>query len=642
MEEVFLKVCNLSLQASVLILFIVLLRFLLQSKTSKRWVCFLWLLVGVRLILPYSVESAFSLAPRSDLISVSEGQVDFKSGLQTVDQPLNRYFQNQNDRLQETGGDQSLDRNTNINVVYIWSYIWQIGIAVMLFYFIYSYAKMRILVKASIQIEKNILVCDKINIPFILGILKPQIYLPSHMDDMQMDNVIAHEKTHLKRVDYLWKPLGFMLLTVYWFNPLCWIAYVLLCKDIEIACDERVIKDMTVAQKKQYSNVLLEFSQLQKNTLMCPLSFGEVGVKQRIEAIIRYKKTKAWIVFVTVLIFIVVGGLFLTNPKEKEAEVIDVESIENIEATEASSIISDLESAEKIESTSEVTELTEEQIRKESGPYLSELVVRVGTENAYEWSNTVDFKTHYADILIKMAEDETGEFQIYGIMSERYGTYGLLLNDVIDGEENHNIAYGYWNYSGLAQDKPILVKTEEGTFIFTLSVMNDGNVYRKSYILDCGYDTGHMELRDLENEVNSNSVTRIPVGEDDLGDAPYEGEQEDYLEFTEPKYRVHPITGDIFNTETGEVIKTNPSETSNNSTAITKEYITELQTQISNAMSNGELPFVTVSAVMENPNRLHIVVTSKSEENIKKLEAFDTKGDALEIEYSPNHIIVKE
>ncbi len=198
--------------------------------------------------------------------------------------------------------------------------LWLVGVVGMLFYMLFSYLRIFRKVKESALYEKNVRRCDSIDSPFILGVIRPRIYLPSDISESDRDYVLAHERAHLKRLDYIWKPLGFLLLSVYWFHPLLWVAYILLCKDIEFACDEKVIKELGIEQKKAYSTALINCSVSRKMISACPLAFGENGVKGRIKSVLHYKKPAFWIMIVSVVACTVLAVCFLTNP-EKKAEL---------------------------------------------------------------------------------------------------------------------------------------------------------------------------------------------------------------------------------------------------------------------------------------------------------------------------------
>ena len=312
MSDLFLNILNMSIAASWLILAVVLLRFLL--KKAPKWIAvLLWGIVALRLVVPFSFESALSLIPSAETFNAHNIQYEtpaISSGIPAVNNAVNPV-------LGETFAPNSVG---SINPLYIWtlvvSAIWLVGIAAMLLYAVISYVRVRQSVAERVPYEGNIFLCDQVKSPFILGLVRPKIYLPSNMDATAMEPVIAHEKAHLARRDHWWKPLGFLILTVHWFNPLCWIAYVLLCRDIELACDEKVIRQMDLDEKKQYSIALLECSTQRRLVTICPLAFGEVGVKERVKNVLNYKKPAFWVIVVAVVACAVVTVCFATNPKQ--------------------------------------------------------------------------------------------------------------------------------------------------------------------------------------------------------------------------------------------------------------------------------------------------------------------------------------
>lgn len=314
MEGIFVKLLNMSVSASGFILIAVLLRALL--KRSPKWIhCLLWGLVAVRLVCPLSFESSFSLAPRADFVEAKLGvqreDGRYMNSVTDAGKALNDDLDNaQNKNLANKG---NADRQSDWKKI---SWTWFTGVVLLLGYAAISYLRFRKKVQASVRLRDGIYVCDNIRTPFILGVIRPGIYLPSDMDEVQTDNVIAHERAHLSRLDQVWKPLGYCLLAVYWFNPLCWLAYVLFCRDMELACDEKVIRDMDVEDKKVYSRVLLSFSDPSHRIAAGPLAFGEIGVKKRIQSVLNYRKPAFWMVGLAILALVVTSLCFLTNPKE--------------------------------------------------------------------------------------------------------------------------------------------------------------------------------------------------------------------------------------------------------------------------------------------------------------------------------------
>lgn len=311
MAAVFLKLLNLSISASWLVLAVLVLR--LVSKRSPKWMnVLLWGIVALRLMLPFSIESALSLIPSAETVSPVVVQFDpaptITSGVNIIDNAVNP-------SLSEHF---AAAPTMSVNPLYVWTYlagwVWLIGLGAMLLYALVSYLRLRRRVRVSLPVQDHIYLCDAISSPFILGVVKPRIYLPSGLDEVQRQNVLSHERAHLARRDHWWKPLGFALLAVYWFNPALWLAYTLLCRDIELACDERVIRTMDESAVKTYSTVLLACSMPRKAVITCPLAFGEVGVKERVRNALHYKKPAFWVVAASVAVCVVVAVCFLTNP----------------------------------------------------------------------------------------------------------------------------------------------------------------------------------------------------------------------------------------------------------------------------------------------------------------------------------------
>ena len=331
MSGIFLKLLNLSISASWLVLVVLVLRLVL--KRAPKWVdVLLWGMVALRLMLPFSIESALSLIPSAETVSPEVVQFDpaptITSGVEFIDNAVNP-------SLSESFAAAPL---ASVNPLYVWTYlagwVWLIGLAAMLAYALVSYLRLRRRVSASIPLRENIYVCDEVPSPFILGIVHPRIYLPSALDEAQRGSVLSHERAHLARHDHWWKPLGFALLAVYWFNPLLWLAYTLLCRDIELACDERVLRGMDAGQVKDYSSALLACSVPRRMLAACPLAFGEVGVGARVKNALRYKKPAFWVVAASVIVCIVVAVCFLTNPERatmKWAKSLRVEDVARIE-----------------------------------------------------------------------------------------------------------------------------------------------------------------------------------------------------------------------------------------------------------------------------------------------------------------------
>ena len=317
MTAIFLKLLNLSITATWLILAVVLVRLLL--KKAPKWIsCLLWAFVAIRLIFPFSIESVLSLVPSSETIPADIAYMQnpaVHSGISALNSTVNPII---SQNLTPNPGDSA---NPLQIILPIMTAIWLAGTIVLLIYAFVSWLRLRKTVCASVPVKDNIMACDDVQSPFILGVFKPVIYVPSSLSGQTLDYVITHEMTHIKRRDYLWKPFGYILMAVYWFNPFCLIAYILLCRDIEMACDEKVIRDMSSESKAGYSQALLDCSVHRRLIAACPLAFGEVGVKQRVKGVLNYKKPAFWIIIVAVIACIAVAVCFLTNPKRDSFEL---------------------------------------------------------------------------------------------------------------------------------------------------------------------------------------------------------------------------------------------------------------------------------------------------------------------------------
>ena len=319
MSDVFLYLLNQSLTAGYLILAVLALRLLLR-KVPKRLTVNLWALVALRLAFPISVESALSLIPKKDPVPMDialSPQPAIDSGIPAVDRAVNPVI------AENLTPVPVASVNPMQVLLAVASVIWLIGVAGMLVYALVSYLRLSRRVGPSLRLRKNIYLCDAISSPFLLGIVRPRIYLPSDMEAENRTHVLRHERAHLRHRDHWWKPLGFVLLAVYWFQPLVWIAYILFCRDLEMACDERAVADLTDAERKAYSHALLSCAAPRHAVSACPVAFGENSVKSRIKNVLRYKKTGVWIAAVVAVVIAVAAVCFLTNPKEKTQEIVD-------------------------------------------------------------------------------------------------------------------------------------------------------------------------------------------------------------------------------------------------------------------------------------------------------------------------------
>jgi len=305
MTNILPELFDMSVAAGWLVLAVLIVRTLLK-KAPRALVCVLWALVGIRLVCPFSFESGLSLIPRTEPVTISAASFRFPVAGTTVETPSQVV-----DIYYESGIAPSIHPD---GVMAVLGVLWLVGVFAMLAYMLISYICLRVRVREAAFLRDNIYECDSINTPFVLGVFRPKIYLPSAMNEGDSELVIAHETAHLRRLDHIWKPMGFVILALHWFNPLVWLAYVLLCRDIEFACDEKVIKQLGADIKKPYSEALINCSVPRKTISACPLAFGEVGVKERIKNVLNYKKPAFWIIIVALVLLTAVAVCFLTDP----------------------------------------------------------------------------------------------------------------------------------------------------------------------------------------------------------------------------------------------------------------------------------------------------------------------------------------
>ncbi len=331
MEKAFVEVLNMGLTATWVMLAVLAVRAFCRKAPKSLVVC-LWALVGIRLVAPAIPESVTSLLPSGRIVSpeiLTAEKPSIFTGVTALNAAINPVL---SDYLSPSYSISSTPMSeTGANPMQIVAYgamvVWFAGMAVMLAYSLGSYLRLRYKVRVSLCYRHNIYVCDSIATPFVFGLIKPRIYIPSGMDEAQRECVIAHETAHLKRKDHWWKTIGFALLSVYWFHPLLWISYVLFSRDIERACDERVVKDLDKEARKSYAEALVACSLQKRMMFACPLSFGEVGVKNRVKSVLHYKKPAFWIVVGTVAAGVAVAVCFLTNPvSEKNIPDLNVDS----------------------------------------------------------------------------------------------------------------------------------------------------------------------------------------------------------------------------------------------------------------------------------------------------------------------------
>lgn len=372
MEDIFIRIFSIGITASYIIVAVLILR-VLFNKAPKWIACFLWMLVGIRLICPFSLESSFSFIPQgaytfkpelqvqknhlwslavadAGLAAVEENKVsgsiggdgysangtgrlsygitgngNYKAAGKTYGVKGNGVYKEENrsgtgNRTYEgeRGDSGSADGSFIKSHIRILTLIWLAGIVAMLSYLFISYMLMRKKVSTATKLRENIYECEFVDSPFILGVMMPRIFIPYHMEEERLVHVLAHENAHLKRKDHILKLAAFLILCIYWFSPLVWLSYILLCRDIELACDERAVNSMEQEEKKAYLLALLECSVSRINGNICPLAFGEVGIKERVIRVKKFKKPPVWLIIIVFIVCVTVSVGFLTSPKKGE------------------------------------------------------------------------------------------------------------------------------------------------------------------------------------------------------------------------------------------------------------------------------------------------------------------------------------
>ncbi len=310
MSDFFLSVINMSISAGWIVIAVLVLRLLL--KKAPKWITvLLWGIVALRALCPFTVESVLSLIPSAETVSpdiMLDRTPTVNTGVPMINNALNPVL------VGSLAPDPMASANPLQILVPVAANLWILGIIAMLIYTAVSYLRVKSRIGTAVLLRDNIYQSERVSSPFVLGLIKPKIYLPFNLSEQDSAHVIAHEKAHIRRRDHLWKPLGFLLLTLHWFNPLMWVGYVILCRDIELACDEKVISSLDSVQKADYSQALLSCSVSRRAIAACPLAFGEVAVKSRIKSVLSYKKPAFWIIIVAIVLSVAAAVCFLTNP----------------------------------------------------------------------------------------------------------------------------------------------------------------------------------------------------------------------------------------------------------------------------------------------------------------------------------------
>lgn len=328
MASAFLRVVNLSVSAGYIILAVMVLRLILRR--APRWMsCALWALAALRLVCPFSLESALSLLPSGETVSPAIMELDsaqpetvfIHTGFEAVDRLANASLHTAAQQAQPQPKTETASAQTPApqksplpSLLSAASVVWLVGAAAMVLYGAGSYLRLRRRVRTAVLWKEDLWQCETVDAPFVLGVVRPRVYLPFYMDPVAAAQVIAHERAHIRRHDQITKVFAWLLLSAYWFDPLVWAAYALLCRDIELACDERVVRDMSTEARQRYARALLDWGADRPNLAACPLAFGEVGLKERIKTVMKYKKPARWAAALAVALILASGVCLLTSP----------------------------------------------------------------------------------------------------------------------------------------------------------------------------------------------------------------------------------------------------------------------------------------------------------------------------------------
>lgn len=541
---------------TLVILAVLLVRLLLR-RLPKKYSYLLWSVVGIRMLLKLQLPSRFGLLSLWYYVTQRLGGyrlltdpkrltnmqkiTDPQAGAQNL-QPAGQLITGQT----VTGATRGLSQagakagSGWDHLLQICMLIWIAGMIVLLLYGILSYFKCRRMTAQAVHTEGNIWECDHLATPFVLGIVRSRIYIPFHLSAEEKPYILAHETYHIRRGDPIVRLLAFVLLTFYWINPFVWIAYFLMIRDMEMSCDEAVLLQLGTQIKKAYSNSLLTFATGRKQVTFSPLAFGESGTSGRIKNILDFKKPKVWGSLLAILAVILAAVFCLTSQKteddtsasQSEQQVTD--SSQNAQAAEeakqeteaarqaAEQAQQDAEPAEDARQMAEqmqqdaekaaaaaesARQEIEEQVQDKMDSILAELDGDLS--RAYPWVNTAEFKED-ANVLIKMAEDPTGQYAAYGFLCGEYGSYGILLNDKLNGEDNWNYFYTPWAYTGSSDVEPAMEKAADGysgTFTFPAPA-NDpvkSSIQIQTWKLQ-SYDTGTIEIEDVTKSAENASL----------------------------------------------------------------------------------------------------------------------------------------
>ena len=515
MSKIFIEIINMSISASYAVLAILLLRLIL--KKAPKWISVaLWSMAAFRLICPFSVESVLSLIPSAEVVNpdiMMDASPTVNTGIPLLNGTLNPII---TESFSPNPGDSV---NPLQIVIPFLALVWAVGVLGMLIYTAVSYAKIKKRVSTAVLFKNNIYQSENAQSPFVLGLFKPKIYLPFHMNEKIITYVVAHEQAHIRRKDHLWKPLGFLLLALHWFNPLIWLGYVLLCRDIELACDEKVAKGLGREERADYSEALLACSVSRKMISACPLAFGEVGVRRRVKSVLNDKKPAFWIIVTAIVLSVAAAICLLTNPADPSPDSPNTTGSKLLSCTRYDTT---LDGTRRQQTDLKFNDETAEAILS-----IINNITEWGVEiPAISFVFDVEFRFEHATYLYCTAygfirNSENGKTAILDARNQN------LLNGFIEGaREKLTLIYDAPMYSYYMKPSQVpLIEIENGVIYTTEDGVRErlGTV-NKTSIQDSNFDdfikgNGYLDYSELAKSLRENNKTAYEV----IPDAPVTG-----------------------------------------------------------------------------------------------------------------------
>lgn len=434
MNELFLRVINISISASWMVMAVLILR--LMFRKAPKWLGpVLWGMVGLRLILPFSIDSPWNLIPSAQTINVTTDaeQPHIASGIQAVDKSVNAYIET---HYYESAGT-TADHFANLTTVL--GCIWIFGMVLLMLYTIISYERIRRKTKTAVKVVNNVYFCENVISPFVLGSLRPRIYLPFDISEQDKKFIIEHEQMHIRHHDHWMKPVGYALLILHWFNPLMWVAYILFCKDIELACDESVIRKIGKQARADYAQTLLNYSIPHRAIVACPIAFGEISVKERVAQVLNYKKPAFWIIGTATVVCVAMAMCFLSNPgsgtakerkaweERKLATERDRKKLEEMAVKSAQDAMKALDEMQALADEKEELQQTKEKVEKEISELHDQIVLLEKTDNDEEAIARVTEKKEELKMKLVQIEERINEITAEEERRDKEENFGVLM-----------------------------------------------------------------------------------------------------------------------------------------------------------------------------------------------------------------------